>query len=356
MKIPRRSVVRRAIEVSLVAVCLTSPGLMATEPAGATTPITLNDPVALAVANGNVFVANKGANSITELSSTGVLLRVINAKADGLTQPQALSVNGTNLFVANANGTISDLNTTTGALIRRIASKADHLSDPVALLSVHSQLWIANASSSSLTVINTANGALIKVIANGSGSTSFDHPDALAVTPSRGDVWVTNPTNSTVTEVNAATLTVAHVVSTDVGDFSSPDGVTVNGSALFVANAGSNSVSVLSSTMGALIQNIGNTSLNGGYGFDAPATLLSWGSYVYVTSPPGDSPMVTQIQALSGDSIWMMCNTNDAFHFLAPSALALDGSDLWVANAGNNTLTEMNATRGALIRDVPGTG
>ena len=348
MKIPRRSVVRRAIEVSLVAVCLTSPGLMATEPAGATTPITLNDPVALAVANGNVFVANKGANSITELSSTGVLL--------GLTQPQALSVNGTNLFVANANGTISDLNTTTGALIRRIASKADHLSDPVALLSVHSQLWIANASSSSLTVINTANGALIKVIANGSGSTSFDHPDALAVTPSRGDVWVTNPTNSTVTEVNAATLTVAHVVSTDVGDFSSPDGVTVNGSALFVANAGSNSVSVLSSTMGALIQNIGNTSLNGGYGFDAPATLLSWGSYVYVTSPPGDSPMVTQIQALSGDSIWMMCNTNDAFHFLAPSALALDGSDLWVANAGNNTLTEMNATRGALIRDVPGTG
>ena len=353
MRIPSRSVVRRTIEVTLAAACLSGHGFVAMEPAGATTPVTLNDPVALAVANGNLFVANKGANSITELSSTGVLIRVINARADGLAQPRALSVNGTNLFVANATGTITDLNTTTGALIRRITAKVDHLSDPVALLSVHSQLWIADASSSSLTVMNAANGALIKVIANGSVGTSFDHPDALAVTPSRGDVWVTNPTNSTVTEVNAATLAVAHVVSTDVGNLSTPDGITVNGNAVFVANEGSSSVSVLSSTAGALIQNIGNTSLNGGYGFDAPATLLSWGSDVYVTSPPGDSPMVTQIQALSGDSVWMMCNTNYAFHFLAPSALALDGSDLWVANAGNNTLTEMDATTGALVRDVP---
>ncbi len=342
-----------SIGVALATACLVVTTVLTSTPAGATTSVTFNNPVALAVANGNLFVANRGANSITELSSNGALIRVINDKADGLAQPQALAVNGNNLFVANGVGTITDLDTTTGALIRVIAASKDRLGNPIALLSVHRQLWIANASSSSLTVINATNGALIKVIAKGKGAPSFDHPDALAVTPSRSDVWVTNPTNSTVTEVDARTLTVASVVSSDVGLFSNPDGIAIDGTAIFVANAGSNSVSMLSTSAGSLIQNIGNSSLNGGYGFNAPASMTSWGHDVFVTSPPGDSPMVTQISALTGDSNWMMCNTNFAFHFLAPSALAINGSHLWVANAGNNTLTEMDATTGALVRDIP---
>jgi len=55
---------------------------------------------------------------------------------------------------------------------------------------------------------------------------------------------------------------------------------------------------------------------------------------------------------------WMMCNTNGPYEFSNPQALAVAGSTLWVVNEGGlnapygPSLTEMNASSGALIRTI----
>lgn len=61
-------------------------------------------------------------NSVTELnSSNGALVRVINAKAEGLNGPQAISVSGSHLWVTNFNfEPITELNAGDGSLVRLI--------------------------------------------------------------------------------------------------------------------------------------------------------------------------------------------------------------------------------------------
>ena len=64
-------------------------------------------PDALAVSNGDLFVANGAGNSLTELNaSTGALVRVVSGPAYEFSVPDAMAVSGHDLFVANNGGAI----------------------------------------------------------------------------------------------------------------------------------------------------------------------------------------------------------------------------------------------------------
>jgi hypothetical protein len=74
--------------------------------------------------------------------------------------------------------------------------------------------------------------------------------------------------------------------------------------------------------------------------------------YVFTVSPPGGSPMVSQIVPSSPAVTWMMCNTNGPSLFNDPEAAVVTGSLLWVVNKGGNSLTEMDTDSGNLIRTI----
>jgi len=80
--------------------------------------------------------------------------------------------------------------------------------------------------------------------------------------------------------------------------------------------------------------------------------VVTGDGYVFVISPPGYSPMVTQITPSTGTANWMMCNTNGPYLFDNPESAVVTGSDLWVVNEGGNSLTEMDASSGALLQTV----
>jgi len=61
--------------------------------------------------------------------------------------------------------------------------------------------------------------------------------------------------------------------------------------------------------------------------------------------------MVTQLVGTTRSLPWMMCNGNGSYNFSNPQALVVYGPNLWVVNAGNNSLTEMNAASGMWPRD-----
>ena len=89
----------------------------------------------------------------------------------------------------------------------------------------------------------------------------------------------------------------------------------------------------------------------------APGPVAAGNGYVYAASPPGSSPMVTQITTSPFTIQWMMCNTNGAYLFDDPHAMAVVGSILWVVNQGGTaapgavtgSVTGMDAANGYLL-------
>ena len=76
---------------------------------------------------------------------------------------------------------------------------------------------------------------------------------------------------------------------------------------------------------------INNASNDANYGFDHPTAIVTSGGYVYVDSPPGSSPMITEVNASNSEGDWYECNTNSPDpDFDNPTGLVVTGSDAWV--------------------------
>ncbi|HLN06731.1 MAG TPA: hypothetical protein VK217_10670, partial [Acidimicrobiales bacterium] len=125
-----------------------------------------------------------------------------------------------------------------------------------------------------------------------------------------------------------------------------------DGTHIWVSDSASNSVTEINPAGGSLDRIVSGSS----YLFTDPSPVtvsVSPGrTLIYVASPPGSSPMVTAFSPSSGPADWAMCNTNGPYEFNNPQALLVTGGSLWVANTGGNSLTEMYATTGALIRRI----
>ncbi len=309
-------------------------------------------PSALAATATSLWVANAANSSLTLLSPTGTVRAVLKGAPLGITTPIALAVAGPHLWVANASSGIVELNATSGALVRKLTAPSDHLIAPRSLVVSSGNLWVADSGANALTELNASSGALIRIVANTATQVRFDDPVAMATPSIPGTLWVASEANGEVTEVSTSTGAVLKTITTPADGLMQPSGIALSGGSVFVADAGGNQLTELSAATGALIQIITNSSLNQNYGFNAPGPMTAWGGFVYVASPPGSSPMVTQLDPGTGNGNWMMCNTNYAFHFSGPSALQVLGQNLFVANASNNTVTEMNATTGVLVQDL----
>lgn len=115
-------------------------------------------------------------------------------------------------------------------------------SDPVAVACFEGFAYVANEGSSTLEVVNLATASVTNAISVGTS------PDAVAIGPKK--IYVANRGSDNLSIIKIGSSTVKATV----GVGSSPDGVTVSGD-VYVANYGSNDVSVLSPA-GGLIQTI----------------------------------------------------------------------------------------------------
>lgn len=348
--VKRLGIVRLMVSVGLttavVVACVSVTG--ASSPRGASN---FDDPAAIVTAGGHVWVANEASNSLTQLSAAGVVtLHVHDAHGD-LTGPQALAATPTDLFVANRTGSVSVFTAASGIFVRTINARADHLGDPVAMVVDGADLWVVDQATNSLTELATATGGLVRTVANQPfAAVAFDSPTA--ITTAGGDLWVTSAGSNSIAEVVARSGAIAHVFSASADGLATPEGVASDGTHIWITDSATNSVTELTARTGALVQVITNSSLDGGYGFQSPSVIVAGSGVVYVASPPGGSPMVTQIATSTGIANWMMCNTNYAFNFLNPDAMTIDASNLFVANGANNTVSVMNAATGVWVRDV----
>ncbi len=309
----------------------------------------LDQPTAITEDRGDLWITNVGNNTVTELTLSGSLVRTLSGPTYGFDDPVAVAGDGTDLFVVNNSGSVTEIDEATGGLVEIIEGSAYAFSGPDAILVNGGDAWVTNGAGNSVTEFDTATGAAVAVLTNQSdASYAFDDPVALAAVGS--DIWVVNGTGASNTDPLAGSATVidgttgsfVQQVSDPADGFESPAGVAYSGGSVWITDSASYQVTQLTPS-GALVQVITNGSNDANYGFDHPTAIVATAGYVYVDSPPGSSPMITEVNSATSEGDWYECNTNSPDpRFNNPTGLVVTGTDAWVVSPGDNTLTELN--------------
>ncbi len=324
-------------------------------------------PSGLAMAGGELWVTNKNGNSVTEIDpANGSLVSILSGASYGFDKPIAITSAGSDLFIANrgSGGSVTEINPTTGAAVKVISGSQFDFDKPVAITASGSTLLVLNKGNvkkdpsvpGSITEIDASTGDLIQVI---SGS-SYAFKDPVAVAVSGPNAFVADHTNNAVTEVVISGGSLERVITG--GGLDGPDGVGVSSGYAWVSNSVSSAATQINASTGAIVGTYSNN--NGQYGFGSPSVVVGTTSNVYIASPFGSSPMVTDVNATSANPYWYECDTNSPDpYFSLLSALAVDGNYLWVASrsgannpypdAATGSLTEIELSTGTEVLRVP---
>lgn len=270
-------------------------------------------PAAVAEAAGDVWVANKGDETVTELEAgTGAVVRTIKVTAE----PVAITADAADAWVVVGEGIVDEIEASTGTVIRTIGATTES----VAISSDGTDVWVASEKGERLDEIEAATGTVVRRIALGFR--------ARGVSSDGVDVWVTNWLGHSVAEYEAPSGTLVRSISIPGSD-TSPIGISSDGTNVWVADGGEQAVTEIEASTGAVVDTIH------GVGFE-PETVSSDGTHVWVGEEQGD---VDEIEAATGTVV----NTVNVGGPASGTAKALwsDGSDVWVANTFDNAVSKM---------------
>jgi len=225
-------------------------------------------------------------------------------------------------------------------------------------------IWVVNLGSTTVSKLRTSDGTCAGV-ANPPGSSvtacSFAVGSApLGVAFDGANLWVTNQSSTTVTKLRASDGTCNGVAnppgssvtacSFAVGSY--PMGVAFDGANIWVANAGSATVTKLRASDGATLGTFAVGSYPYGVAFDGAniwvtnqsSTTVSKlrasdGTCAGVANPPGSSVTACSFAVGTG-----------------PRGVAFDGANIWVTNGSSNTVTTLRASDGTCngVANPPG--
>ena len=182
----------------------------------------------------------------------------------------------------------------------------------------------------------------------------FDAPSGLAIAD--GHLWVTNQAGNSVTEINPTTGAWLATFSRAMNyRFNRPTAVTSDGGNLFVTNA-AGSVLEMRASSGAFVRSIAG----GRADFVDPVAVAARGRVVLVLNagrPGAASPTagsITELNASTGAVIRTISGAQFAFD--DPVAMTVAGPDAFVADEGSNSMTQLEISSGRLVRVVAGQG
>jgi DNA-binding beta-propeller fold protein YncE len=245
---------------------------------------------------------------------------------------------------------LAEVNVTTDKTVRVISATGDDLSEPGALAVDGSTVWVTNTDDWRVSEFNAHSGALIRVL--DAPSDQIGLPCGVAV--ASGHVWVGNCHTNSITELNARNGSLVRVISATADDIDEPVSIAAVGSHVWVLNAYDNEITELNAVSGALIRVIdANAGVSSGISTDGPAALAVDGSDVWLAEnreelrTRGDTAYVAEFSATSGLPVRTIDGAADGILF--PEFMAVAGGHVWILGG---SLTELSARTGSLVRDV----
>jgi YVTN family beta-propeller protein len=212
-----------------------------------------------------VYVSNYG-----QFNTTGTV-SVINDTTNTIIgnlyvgkNPQAIMYNPANglFYIANTlSNTLSIINGTNSSLIGSIPVGEFPGKNPTGIVSnsINNTVYVSNMGSNTVSVIN---GTTNVVVANVTSTTSEEvggsglfSPTGIAYNSDNGNLYVANRGSDTISVINGSTNSLIDEISLDAV---APSGIIYNAANnyIYVTNAGSNSVSVINGTTNTVVENI----------------------------------------------------------------------------------------------------
>ena len=340
----------------------------------------LSAPTGVAVSGGDLWVANGLNGTIGEYNATtgAVVNASLVSGLNGLNGPFGIAVSGANLWVTSeGSGAIGEYNATTGATVN--ASLVSGLNGPFGIAVSGPNLWVANTGGSTIGEYNATTGAAV----NDSLVSGLNSPLGIAVLG--GDLWVTNSSSGTIGQYNATTgaaLTTPSITDGGGATLSSLTVILMNPLAgdVLTATAGSGiTVTPYNPPTGALLlsglasladyetvlASVQYNNIDGGPGVASESISIVANngissSNTAVSTIAINAPPVVELNPSSTNYATSWTNSgavaitpNASTMFVSgldnPNAIAVAGDDLWVANYNSGTISEYNATTGAVI-------
>jgi sugar lactone lactonase YvrE len=296
----------------------------------------LSAPAALALdATGNVWVANAGGNSITELSPTGVPLTGSTGYtgSGNLLGAQAIAVDRAgNVWVADTLlSSVVELTMSNGAIQSSASFSNGGINGPTGIaIDSQNNVWVANFAGGSVTELNSA-GAPVGASPLTAGGT-LQAPFCIAIDPA-GKVWVTDNQASAVVEFGSDQSLLSGTGDTDDAIFA-PLGIAIDAaSRAWVAYLGTNAASYFANSLNAVVP----TPYTGG-GLSMPAGVAIDGvGNVWITN----NQTAGSLSKLAANQSAPLSPVTGLGSLNAPSGIAVDAAgSLWTANTGDDSVSE----------------
>jgi VCBS repeat-containing protein len=190
-------------------------------------------------------VANAGSNSVSVIDLTQNPPAVVATITVGnFPGSAALSADGSRLYVPNFKvGTLSIISTA-GANANTVVHTATVGTDPDGVVEVGGVVYVANLLSGSITVVNPTTGNVTGTITLPSGASGAAAPSGLAPSADGHTLYANDSRNGRTLAIDL-TQSPPVVSPTSVGVGTKPAYLSLAGNTGYVANPGSNTVSVL---------------------------------------------------------------------------------------------------------------
>ena len=252
----------------------------------------------------------------------------------GTTPNAGAAFDGTSIWVANSGAdNVTKVSITSGATSGPFAVGID----PTALAFDGTNVWVADSGSNDVRKIDPASGAVLDMTTVGTA------PSALRVR--RYEHVGSRTPAPTMSPRSTSRLTAA------TGPFTvgtAPSAIAFDGSSIWVTNSGTNNVTKLDSS-GTVLRTFGIGTAPAGVAFD--------GLNVWVANSTTNNVTKVTATGIAGGGLnarqvatlhWYTTNTTFKSYPTGqgPEAVAFDGTNVWVANSGSNTITKQSvATR-----------
>lgn len=295
----------------------------------------LNGPTGAAYAAGRMWVTNNAGNSVSEFGWRSGAHPSIQ-RGPMFAEPSAITSGRWHVWVANAlANSVTELTAADGSVVRTISVAGA----PTSLALYHGILWVANSAPDSVSEFNVKTGKLVQTIKGH----SLDSPEALAI--SHGMLWIANAGSGTVTVLRASTG--AWRATIDRHQLAVKDPMAEVASATMLWVAGANGIAEFSTIRIHMVLRIAGPR----YGLQAPRAMVLARGDLWVANMRGNS--VTEIDAATGRLVRVLAAP--LYHFNHPAGIAAYHRRIWVTNSGDASVTvlDLPARHGAIHQGTP---
>jgi sugar lactone lactonase YvrE len=255
----------------------------------------------------NLYVADYRNSNIRKIVITTGAVATLATPMLSFIAPTGIATDGTNLYVVDTgSSTVLQVVIATGA-VTPLARTTAGLDLPYGITTDGTNLYVADTGNNTIKKIVIATGAVTTLAGtaltaghdDGTGTAaSFDGPSG--ITTDGANLYVADTGNSTIRKIVIATgavttlagtaLTAGHADGTGAAaSFSSPAGITTDGTNLFVADTGNSTVRKIVIATGAVTTTAGAALMTGhadGTGaaasFSSPSGITTDGTNLYV--------------------------------------------------------------------------